>query len=152
MAHLSLRPFGSRDIDQVRQWYGEDRDGLEALLGAVLPDELAWTLALNRLLQAQQQGRAVLRMIDRAETPIGLCVGTWLSEARDHGSVSLYVEPSSRRYSIAAAKMAEAFAKDHGMRRLVGVVLATNRRALGLAKRMGYLAKPGVLLLKELDG
>lgn len=151
MAHLSLRPFGPKDSDQVLQWYEKDRRGIELLAGVSLPDKIACILTFNKILQAQLQRAALLRMIDREARPIGLMTITDISPACDEGMPHFYIAPSERRHSIAAAKIAEAFAARLGFRRLVGSVQADNRRALGLAKRMGYLASPRVILLKELD-
>ena len=124
---------------------------MERLTGLDLPSDLAFTLAFNTVLQAQQQGSAIVQMIDQEETPIGLATITDISPDRRVGRPHLYIAPSQRRYSLAAARAGEQFARRVGIRRLMTSINAENQRALSVARRLGYAARPQIMLMKELD-
>ena len=151
MAELTLRPFNAEDSTHLSAWYEEDREGFEQLLGIAVPDTLACTLAFNTLLQQQQTGQTFVQTIDRGDAPIGLAILTEISPDQTVARPHLYIAPSQRRYSLRAAKIAEDWAKNAGFTGFYTTVRGDNRRALSLARRLGYQGQTQVILMKELE-
>lgn len=150
MDEIDLRPFGPNDPAALVGWYKNDKDGFERVFGIELPNELAYTLALNMILQDTQSGRAVFRMIERKSEPIGYAIMTDINRERRAGRPHIYIAPAHRRYSIAATRAAEAEAKRLGFTSLIATVRYGNRRALALLRRCHYQTVPQMLLQKEL--
>ena len=60
--------------------------------------------------------------------------------------------PSARRHSIKVARSSEAVAKEElGIGSFLTTVSYDNKKALALARRLGYGMVPQALLLKELS-
>jgi RimJ/RimL family protein N-acetyltransferase len=150
MATITLRPFGPDDPTTLAEWYEHDPDGIAAMMGVGLPDQLASTIAFNRLLQMQQEGRTIFLMADCDDRPIGCTVVTDLPPERNVGRPHIYVAPAARRHSFAVARAGEQMASELGIRHFVVTVAPENRRSILFAKRLGYFDIPQIVLRKEL--
>tara|TARA_R100001086_G_scaffold162361_1_gene87532 strand:- start:142 stop:597 length:456 start_codon:yes stop_codon:yes gene_type:complete len=151
MSDITLRPFDANDSERIIEWFHEDRAGFEQLMGISIPDDFTCTMAVTSLLHAQEQGHAVVRMVDRGEKTIGTALLTNVVPDEGKARPHLYVIPSARRYSITAARASEAVAKALGIGSLFTTVSYDNKQALALARRLGYGLVPQALLVKELS-
>jgi hypothetical protein len=152
MSDITLRPFSPDDSDRIIQWFHEDRDGFELLMGVSMPDDLTCTMAVTSLLTAQEQGHVVFRMVDHGEDTIGAAILTEYVPQEKRARPHLYVIPSARRHSIKVARASEVVAKEElGIGSFLTTVSYDNKKALALARRLGYGMVPQALLLKELS-
>jgi RimJ/RimL family protein N-acetyltransferase len=152
MSAIRFRPYTVGDPERVLEWHKQDQDGFESFLGISVPDSLACTMAISSLLQAVENGLAVFVMITHGEETIGFAGLTNITPDRTCGQPHIYIAPSYRRYSIAAARAAEQYAANHGVRQVMISVEDDNRRGLALAKRLHYHEVPRRTFLKELQG
>jgi RimJ/RimL family protein N-acetyltransferase len=150
VSDLAVRPFAPDDSSHLLEWYRDDREGLEALMGEALPDVSDCAAGFQALLGQVNEGLAMLAVVTHREAPIGLAALTGVAPDRSSGSPHLYIVPNHRRYSVAAAKKAEGYARSAGVRAFVTTINQENTRAMSLAKRMGYELMPRITLKKEL--
>jgi len=151
MPDITLRAFASgKDAEALLRWYTEDREGLESFMGVPIPDELASTMAFNFLLEKQQRGTAICRMVYRDDEPIGFTAVTEISREDRSGRPHWYVAKDQRRYSMAVARESEREAIRLGFRGFLASIPPTNTTALKVAKRLGYAEIDRVLMVKEL--
>lgn len=146
---IALRHFGVDDPKSLTRWYQEDRDGIESFMGVTIPDELASTMAFNILLEKQQRGMAIFRMVYRVEEPIGFTAVTDISVDDRSGRPHWYVAKDQRRYSMSVARESEREAIRMGFRGFLASIPPTNTTALKVAKRLGYTEIDRVILVKE---
>jgi len=149
MADITLRPFGMDDPTSLTRWYQEDRDGIESVMGVTIPDDLASTMAFNLLLEKQNRGTAIFRMVYRDDHPIGFALVTYLSRDDRSGLASCYVAKDQRRYSLEVLRTSERIAKQMGFCGFLLAVDPRNTRALNLWKRLGYKVPKHLTLVKE---
>lgn len=151
MPAIRLRPFEASDGPRITTWFLADQEGFEQLMGIPIANELGCTMAVTSLLQSEQQGQAVVRMVECDDRTIGAAILTDVVPANRTARPHLYVAPKERRHSLAVARASEAEAKSLGVQSLFTTVSHTNTRALALARRMGYGLVPQALLVKELS-
>lgn len=120
-------------------------------MGKSIPDELACTLTMNTLLQDAQQGRALFAMVDHKEKTIGFTGLTNMTPNGEFGQPHIYIEPDSRRYSLKAARAAEKYCAQIGVKHFMISVDFDNKRGLALAKTLGFNEVQRKAFLKELD-
>jgi hypothetical protein len=149
MSDITLRPFGMDDPQSLTRWYQEDRDGIESFMGAEIPNEIASTMAFNLLLEKQQRGTAIFRMVYRGDDPIGFTAVTEISVEDRSGRPHWYVAKDQRRYSMAVARESEREAIRIGFRGFLASIPPKNTTALKVAKRLGYSEIDRVLMVKE---
>ena len=149
MADITLRSFSMADPEALIRWYREDRGGVETFMGVSLPDEVSSTMAFNLLLEKQQRGTAIFRMVYRDKDPIGCALVTYLSHEDRSGLASCYVAKNQRRYSLDALRASERIAKEMGFCGFLLAVDPNNTRALNLWKRLGYKVPKHLTLVKE---
>jgi hypothetical protein len=150
MAECTLRAFTQADGDWLREWFQTDAQGLGQFLGFALENEGACIAGFNSLFSGCQHGTAQFWMIDRGADPIGFVALTDVPATMDVGRVHIYIEPAQRRYSLRAARAAQQTITGLGFKRLVATQARDNKAAAALAKRVGFLPHPMVVLEKQL--
>jgi RimJ/RimL family protein N-acetyltransferase len=150
MAECTLRAFTQADGDWLREWFQTDAQGLGQFLGFALENEGACIAGFNSLFSGCQRGTAQFWMIEREEEPIGFVALTDVPATMDIGRVHIYIEPTQRRYSLRAARAAQQTITALGFKRLVATQARDNKAAAALAKRVGFLPHPMVVLEKQL--
>ena len=151
MPDITLRQFKADDSPMIIDWFQGDREGFEQLMGVVLPDDLTCTMAVTSLLNAQEEGHAIVRMVDRGDDTIGAAILTEFAPDQGTARPHLYVIPSERKHSIKVARASESFAKSLGISSLLTTISHNNKRALALVRRLGDGVVPQALLVKELS-
>jgi ribosomal protein S18 acetylase RimI-like enzyme len=149
MSDITLRSFSMADPEVLTRWYHEDRHGIETFMGVEIPNEIASTMAFNLLLEKQQRGTAVFRMVYRDDEAIGVALVTYLSHEDRSGLASCYVAKDQRRYSLDVLRTSEREAKNMGFRGFLLAIDPNNTRALNLWKRLGYKTPNHLTLVKE---
>ena len=150
MAECSLRAFTQGDGDWLREWFQTDAQGMGQFLGVPLENEGACIAAFNQLFAGCQQGTAQFWMIDRGKDPIGFLALTDVPATMDIGRVHIYIDPAQRRYSLRAAQAAQHTVAALGFKRVIATQARDNKAAAALAKRVGFLPHPLVVLEKQL--
>jgi RimJ/RimL family protein N-acetyltransferase len=151
MSDIMFRAFDVGDPPRILQWYQKDRTGMESIMGQEIPDELACTLLINSLLQAASQGMALFYLIDVDSETIGFAGLTHMTPSKDFGQPHIYIEPTSRRFSVRAARAAESYASQIGIKNFMASIETHNKRGLALMKHLGYSEIPRKSFLKELS-
>ena len=149
MSEITLRDFSMEDPAYLSQWYRDDQEGIEAILGVKLPSELQSTMAFNTLLEKQQHETAIFRMAYRENEPIGFAFVTHISPEDRSGLASYYVAKEQRRYSLDVFREAEREAKRLGFRGFLVTIAQDNARMLTVVKRLGYKEVKRVMFVKE---
>jgi RimJ/RimL family protein N-acetyltransferase len=149
MSEITLRGFSMEDPAYLAQWYRDDREGIEAIMGIELPSELQSTMAFNTILEKQQHETAIFRMAYRENEPIGFAFVTHISPEDRSGLASYYVAKEKRRYSLDVFRESEREAKRLGFRGFLVAIDQSNGRSLKIAKRLGYKEVKRVMLVKE---
>jgi RimJ/RimL family protein N-acetyltransferase len=151
MTACTLRAFKGTDEDWLREWFRADALGVGQFMGFALENEGACVAGFNSLFGHCQRGTAQFWMVDRGEDPIGFIALTDVPASMDIGRVHIYIEPAQRRYSLQAAKAAEATITAQGFKRVVATQARENKAAAALAKRVGFVPHPTVVLEKQLQ-
>jgi|TARA_R110002020_G_scaffold183895_2_gene380436 RimJ/RimL family protein N-acetyltransferase len=151
MASIALRPFGMEDSKHLSQWYQDDRDGIEAFMGADIPTDVASTMAFNVLLEKQQQQTAIFRMVYRDDEAIGFVAVTDISISDRSGRPHWYVAKDKRKYSMSVARESEREAQRLGFRGFLASIPPDNKAALAVVKRLGYTKLERIVFVKEFD-
>ena len=149
MSEITLRAFSMEDPAYLSQWYRDDREGIEAIMGIELPSELQSTMAFNTILEKQQHETTIFRMAYRENEPIGFAFVTHISPEDRSGLASYYVAKEKRRYSLDVFRESEREAKRLGFRGFLVAIDQSNGRSLKIAKRLGYKEVKRVMLVKE---
>jgi hypothetical protein len=149
MSEITLRGFSMEDPAYLAQWYRDDREGIETIMGIELPSELQSTMAFNTLLEKQQKQTAIFRMAYRDNEPIGFVFVTHISTEDRSGLASFYVAKEKRRYSLDVFREGEREAQRVGFRGFLVTIDQGNARMLKIVKRRGYKEIKHVMLVKE---
>ena len=149
MSDITLRSFSMADPEVLTRWYHEDRHGIESFMGVEIPNEIESTMAFNLLLEKQQRGTAIFRMVYRVDIPIGFTAVTEISVEDRSGRPHWYVAKDQRRYSMAVARASEREAQRLGFRGFLATIPPSNTTAFKVAKRLGYVEVDRILMIKE---
>ena len=132
------------------QWYQQDRKGIEQFFGVTLPKERDYVDAFNMLFEQQRAFTARILMAERDDQAVGFLVLTDIPPSLEYGRGHIYVAPDERRHSLDVMRAGVAEAKAMGLTFIFQQVQSSNRAALTLGKRVGFVDSGTLTLRKEL--
>ena len=148
---ITLRSLTEKDMEVLRAWYGEDREGLEVFFGVLLPSEEEYRRRFNLLFQRIQAYSARMLMAEFKGEPIGFVLVTDVPATLEVGRVHIYLQPKKRRYALRVGKAGMDEVEKMGLKTVFLNVAADNPGALKLGEKLGFTASPYLTIMKELQ-
>ena len=148
---ITLRSLTEKDMELLRAWYGEDREGLEVFFGVPLPSEEEYRRRFNLLFQRIQAYSARMLMAEFKGEPIGFVLVTDVPATLEVGRVHIYLQPKKRRYALRVGKAGMDEVEKLGLKTVFLNVAADNPGALKLGEKLGFTASPYLTIMKELQ-
>ena len=147
---VMLRALETEDTATLSQWYYDDRTGLEAVFGTVMPTEADFIRKCNELYQLIQQYTARILMVELRGDPIGFVLVTDIPVSLEMARAHIYLMPSKRRYALRVSEAGITEATKMGIKRLIQTIRSDNASGIKLGKRVGFVPSPVMTMVKEL--
>lgn len=148
---ITLRSLTEKDMELLRAWYGEDREGLEVFFGVPLPSEEEYRRRFNLLFQRIQAYSARMLMAEFKGEPIGFVLVTDVPPTLEVGRVHIYLQPTKRRYALRVGEAGMAEVEKMGVKTVFQNVAVDNSGAIKLGQKLGFTSSPYLTIMKELQ-
>ena len=148
---VTLRSLRQEDMEVLRAWYGEDREGLEVFFGVPLPSEEEYRRRFSLLFQRIHAYSARMLMAEFKGKPIGFVLVTDVPATLEVGRVHIYLQPTKRRYALRVGEAGMAEVEKMGVKTVFQNVAVDNSGAIKLGQKLGFPSSPYLTIMKELQ-